>query len=182
MKAAQDMRALMQDAADSVRGKDTTGMGVEILTVGLEGIHPPVEAGLPDAFHKLVQAVEEKEVELLKARADATTTGTQAQSLGESGKLIAEAYYAGRVALEKAKAWRFGEQSKAYRNAEEVFKLRSYMTALEEALTGTRNYVVGIAGLDRHHIRLNLEDPSDLDITDIGEFEKPNVPESEPIE
>jgi len=182
MKAAQDLRDLMQTVTDSVPGKETIGMGVEILSVGLEGIHPPVVEGLPDAFHRLVEAVEAKEVLVLRARTAAIRTEMKAAGEGDSLKLAAEAYYAGRVALEKAKAWRFGVQSKAYRNTEDIFKLRTYMAVLEEALSRTRNYVVGMKGLDRQHIRLNLEDPSGLDITDIGEFEKPMVSESAPIE
>ena len=54
--------------------------------------------------------------------------------------------------------------------------MREFLSALEEGFKDARKYVIGIEGLDREHVRLDLEDPSRLEITDIGEFKKPVMP------
>ena len=129
------------------------------------------------AFHQLVNAVQQKEVDLLEARTKEITTVKKAEADGQAEILKARSEYASRANLAKAEAERFQIQNKAYRDSAEVFKVREFLSALEESIRDARKYVIGMKGLKREHVRLNLEDPSRLEITDIGEFEKPIMPE-----
>ena len=199
-RVAEDLRRAIQQAVDDVEGAGYKGLGVTILGVGLEGIHPPIEEGLPEAFHGLVKAIEQRETDMLDAQRTVIGIEAQTKADAEADKLEAESYYAERVALEEAEAQRFEMQNKAYRNAEGVFKAREFLSALEVALTapekgkadprrpgqkepqtGPRKYVIGVSGLRREHIRLNLEDPFGPDIGDIGAFDEPVMPEENPI-
>jgi len=174
-QAADDLKRAMQRAADEA------GLGVEIVGVGLEGIHPPVVRGGPmmlvEAFHELVNALEQKEVDILKAEAEAIRIEKKAETDAKVELLNARSDYIKRVEVAKAEAERFQIQNRAYRDATEIFKAREFLSAMEDGLKDARKYIINISGLDREHVRLNLEDPSRLEITDIGEFEKPIMPE-----
>ena len=49
------------------RPRHGTGLGVEIVAVGVEGMHPPVEPGVPEAFHAVIDAQTEVETNRLQA-------------------------------------------------------------------------------------------------------------------
>lgn len=170
--AKEGLRRAMQTALDNVEGAVGKGIGVEIVSVGLEGIHPPVAdaEGLAAAFQdKVVQQVQQ-EVEKLTAEKDAIKTVIEANADASVALIEARSDYSDAVFEAQAGADRFLVQNEAYASAERVFRVREYLSALEDALTDTRLYVLGIKGLDREHIRLNLEDPTSLDLSDIGEF------------
>ena len=175
-KAGEDLRLAMNEAA-----KDA-GLGVTILGVGMEEAHPPVAEGVPQAFHQLVTAVTQKEVDVLQAQTEAISTVSDAERNANSRKLAARGAYADRVELAAAEAKRFEVQSEAFKDSAEVFKAREFMSALEESLqshgeNGVRKLVLGVRRLDREHIRVDLQDPSEVGIGSIGDFAKPIIPE-----
>ena len=195
---------LMQAAADGVEceveGKREKGMGVEIMGVGLEGIHPPILQAkeMAAAFHWLVESLVRREVDMLEAEKEVIMIESEAKIDATAKRLVAESGYARRVALEEAKAERFRVRNQAYRDAEKVFKARTFLAALEVALTGPakpkrpdrdrkedaeenkvpRKYLIAVKNLDLEHIRFELADPAGSDISDIGEFTAPIVSEA----
>ena len=62
-------------------------LGVEVLYVGIEGVHPPVSVA--DAFQSVIGATEEKEAAVLQARAAAIKTGSLTGA--EAAKITAAA-------------------------------------------------------------------------------------------
>ncbi|MCC7407862.1 MAG: hypothetical protein IT442_07310 [Phycisphaeraceae bacterium] len=53
---------------------DEAGLGLEIIFVGVNSVHPPQTAGVADAFHEQVKALQEKQSAIEKARGTATAT------------------------------------------------------------------------------------------------------------
>jgi modulator of FtsH protease HflK len=183
-QAAKDLQARMQQAADNVpTNQKDVGLGAQIIAVGVEGMHPPVEPGVPEAFHGVIDAMTEVETTRLQAEQTAVKTLSEAKSGADVVKLNAQSYYATRVAVAEAEAKRFDAQNTAYGTAAGVFKAREYFSALEKGLQDPaastadqkeevpRKIVVGVKGMDQR-IRVNLEDPVGTDIGQI-EFNKP---------
>ncbi len=165
-RASRDLKLAMQKAVNEAN------LGAEIVGVGMEGIHPPTdpEVKVPEAFHGLVKALTQKEVNILRAQKDEIIIKTRAETSAKVEILLARRDYSSRVTLAKAQADRFQIQNEAYRDSAEIFMVRKFLSAMEEGLRDARKYIVNIKGLDRQHVRLNLEDATRLDITDIGDF------------
>ena len=170
-KVGEDLRKRMQAAAEDAR------LGVEIIGVGVEGMHPPVVERLPQAFQELVSSLTQREVGILDARTSEIATVRSAQTEAEGEKLKARGVYASRVHVAQAEAECFAAQNKAYGSSPEVFKAREFLSALEKAFENPRKYVLGTGQVERQVIRLNLEDPYGLDITQV-EFAKPVMGET----
>ena len=177
-RASAYLRRSMQQAADELDGAIGKGLGVEILGVGLEGIHPPIAEQIPQAFHERVIAKIQKEVDQLESERSEIEVMYKAESDAQGIRYQAQADYAESVFEAKASAERFQVLNMHYRDAEEVFRAREYLSVLEDAMKNVRLYVLSVAGLDREHIRLNLEDPVRLDVGDIAPFEEVHMPES----
>jgi modulator of FtsH protease HflK len=79
-EAANTLSTRIQKAADA------EGLGVEIVFVGLQGIHPPVEVAAD--YEKVIGAVQKKEASILQAEADRNKTlGTLVGSVDEANAL-----------------------------------------------------------------------------------------------
>ncbi|MGO8703474.1 MAG: SPFH domain-containing protein [Candidatus Brocadiia bacterium] len=181
-EAGKTLRENMQHAADEVETRQGNGLGVDILAVGVEGMHPPVEGGVPEAFHAVIDAQTELETTRLEAEQFKEATLATAKSETAIVKLNAQSYYTTRVSVAEAEAKRFDAQNTAYGTSAEVFKAREYFSALEKGLQDPaaatadqkdaipRKFVIGVRDMDQR-VRLNMEDPVGSDIEQI-EFNK----------
>jgi regulator of protease activity HflC (stomatin/prohibitin superfamily) len=123
---AEIHRALQADA-------DHYGLGVEILFVGAQGIHPPVPVA--EAFQSVIGALEEKEAKILDARAYAASIAPRAAADAESRRLAAEAE---RVEIREragAEADFFARLLEAHAAAPAVLRQDLQLSALTEALS-----------------------------------------------
>lgn len=110
---------------------DRNNTGINIIKIALIGIHPPIEVA--DAFEAAINARQERETAIWKARADANQILPKAQA--DAFEIISSAQkdmYA-KVILEKAKAERFKALLKSYLIAPEVFYMRKYLDVITEA-------------------------------------------------
>ena len=144
---------------------DRRGLGVEILFVSLRGIHPPVPVA--DAFQSVIGAMEEREAQILDARAYAVSKLPVAAADAARTRREAQAYRDRRVALASAEAEQFEKRLDAYRHAPEVFKSRQYLASLRDALSNTRKYIVD-APASEEIIYLNLEERNLPGLFDMG--------------
>jgi len=176
-KASHDLRERMQAAADEAQ------LGVDILHVGLEEVHPPIgegptgAVGLAESFQRRVQALEQMHVDILKAEKEAIKIINDARI--EAQKMVYEAQgdYAEKVYREAGLASLFKTRAEVFRGpAEKVFRVRRLMDALEKNYANTRKVIVGAQSI-KQHLRLNLEEPKEVTIEEIPEFEKPVMPE-----
>lgn len=134
LEAAQALRERIQHAADGFQ------LGVEILFVGLQGIHPPVKVA-PD-YEKVVGARHKKEAKILEARAHEIRTNTLAAAQGYALTNRAEAQ---RLQLEQtalARAAAFTNQLPAFRAAPSVYQQRAYARMFAAATAPARKYVL----------------------------------------
>jgi regulator of protease activity HflC (stomatin/prohibitin superfamily) len=119
---------------------DKLQLGIQIVSVGLQGLHPPVEVGA--SFDDVVAATEERETRILQA--ETYHTETVVGSRGEEAVLLneAEAYRLDKVQNSAATAARFANQLLGYRQSPQLFVLNSLLDVLENEGAETRKYIV----------------------------------------
>ena len=155
--ASADLQRLVQERADELK------LGVQILLVGLEDIHPPQQVAA--AFENVNGAQQEREAKVREAEGYAARRRALAQ--GEAVREVrqAEAYQKERVATARAQAERFKSQMMAFNAAPEVYRQRAYLQNWMTA-TNARIYVVTPTNTFEVY-ELNLEEKIAPDMTDI---------------
>ncbi len=157
-EGAQVLRERIQAAANDVQ------LGIAVVFIGLEGIHPPVRVG--QYFDEVVSASEEKHTMALEGQKYAT--GKVPEALAQAYRLVseAEAYKFNKQQMAAAEAARFTKQLLSYEIAPDIFVLRSYLELLEEKTAGIRKYVVAVEN-GQETIIINLEEKLRPDLLDI---------------
>lgn len=77
IKAAEDLGKRVQDACDKA-GINGEGLGVQIVNLGIGGIHPPQDEETAKAYEEVVNAFERRDTAILKAQGDAAKMRTSA--------------------------------------------------------------------------------------------------------
>ena len=154
LEAAEKLKSRIQAQADNL------GLGVEVLFVGLQDIHPPIgdkTAPVAGSFEEVIGAQQEMRANILKAEGDAAEMVPR--SRGEAAKLLSEAKGASfeRILTSEAKAEQFRNLIKAYQAGPDVFKQRKYYGALANSLTNIRKYII-VPEKVSETFQLNLED------------------------
>ena len=158
-EVAGALKARMQQAADRQR------LGVEIVFVGLAGVHPPL--GVAEAFESVVGATEEKEAAILAAHAYSNSNAPIATANAARLGAEATAYRIRRTELAQAEAQQFTRRLAASRTAPGVFRSRAYFDTLTDSLAGIRKYIV--AAESGHDVLIfNLEEKLNLDWMNLG--------------
>lgn len=147
--AAEALRANIQQAAD----KDE--LGVEILFVGLQDVHPPVTVA--EAFEAVIGARQTREAKILTATGDAAKINALATAEAQKISDAAASFAARRVAEAGAVAAQFGHQMAAFDAAPTVYPQRVYLQTLAKAIGKSRKYIVAAPNASEM-IQLNLED------------------------
>jgi len=148
-KAAEELRKRIQERADE------EDLGVKIVFLGLQDIHPPVSVA--GAYEEVIGAIQKRQAERLKAQADAV--GTNSWALGEAleRRRTAEAASISRSLGAAAQAARFTNQIPAFQASPGVYQQLAYAQVLSHGSTATRKLVM--TGTNSHDvILLNLED------------------------
>ena len=149
----------MQQAADRQR------LGVEIVFVGLAGVHPPL--GVAAAFESVVGATEEREASILAAQGYRNSTVPLASANAARLGSEAVAYRVRRAELAQAEAQQFTRRLEASLRAPTVFRRRAYFDTLSDSLSGIRKYIV--AAESEHDVLIfNLEEKLNLDWMNLG--------------
>jgi modulator of FtsH protease HflK len=132
--AALDLANRMQLAADSHH------LGAEILTVGLQDLHPPVKVA--DEYEKVLGALETKEARILEARTEAIKilAAARAQTTNILNEAIAE--QVARQLAAPARESLFTHQLPAYEAAPSVYRYRAYYQMFERATTNVPKFVL----------------------------------------
>lgn len=136
LAASQSLHDAVQAEVDRLR------LGVQIVFVSLQGIHPPVPVA--DAFESVVGALEQRETAILAAHTHATKVQANAQALAHTTVTEAEAYRYAQISISAAQADRFLKRLESFTHSPEVFKLRTYLGALRTALTDVRKFIITV--------------------------------------
>ena len=119
---------------------DRRGLGARIVNIDLEDLHPPVKVA--EDYEKVVAAIQKKEANILKAKAEDIRTnalaGAQATSI--VNKAIAER--AARELGALARAALFTNQIPAFQAAPSVYAQRAYLQTFVRATANARKYVL----------------------------------------
>lgn len=133
-KATIELKKQIQSAADRKR------LGIKLISAAIVGLHPPVEVA--NAFEAAINAIQERETAVWKARGDANKRGPQALAKAGATRAAAYEYRYGTLIIEQAKVERFSNQLKAYRQAPAVYKLREYLQVLQGATEKVRKIII----------------------------------------
>jgi membrane protease subunit HflK len=133
--AARELKTEIQASADVHR------LGVRILDVELEDMHPPVDVA--SAFHLEMGALEEKEARRLAGLGDAALARPSGEGEASAIRARAETASAQRVRMARASARAFEASLALDRAAPHVFRDLARLRAVEEAFAaGGRRVVV----------------------------------------
>ena len=147
--AAEELRSRIQKEADDLK------LGVNILLVGLQDVHPPVKVAR--AYENVVGAEHKRKAAVLSAEAYRVQTNALAAAKAFARTSGAEAQSAAVQADWRARAALFTNQVLAFRAAPTVYALRSYLQAMQTGGAAARKYV--LTGTNSQDvILLNLED------------------------
>lgn len=157
-KASVDLQNAIQTQADALQ------MGVRILLVGLEDLHPPQKVA--QAFENVVGARQESESRIREAEGYAAKTVSLAR--GEADRLVreAEGFRFQRVATAEAQAGQFQHQIKAYEASPEVYSMRARLLAMMNNSTNVR-YIVKTTTNTHDVFQLDLQEKVTPDMADI---------------
>jgi len=150
LEAVAELKRAIQAAATE------RGLGVAIVDVTLQGLHPPVEVA--GAFEEVVGALEQKEAQVWEARKYRSGRVPGAQSQAARVLADAEIYKADRVYVAPAVAGAFEKLLGAYRKSPSVFRHRKLLSTLEEALAKARRIIKPAWVKAQEVIHLNLEE------------------------
>ncbi|MGN6386221.1 MAG: protease modulator HflK [Verrucomicrobiota bacterium] len=157
-KASADLMKAIQDEANRLK------LGVKILLVGMEDIHPPQK--VVTAFENVVGARQEAQAKIREAEGYAVQTRTLAE--GQATKAIreAESFKAETLASAEARANQFKSQMVAFQAAPEVYKNRAYLLPWINSATNARLYIV--TSTNTHDVfQVDLQDKINVDLADI---------------
>ena len=158
MAAARDLHSRIQQRALE------SDLGVEIVFVGLQEIHPPTKVA--DAYEAVIGAMQEKETNILAAEAYALENLPGAVAEATNILNLAASYSAGRIVDAAARSNRFINQIQAYQASPSVYTQRVFLTALGRSLANTRKIVTTTTNT-HNVILLNLEDKISPDMLNI---------------
>ncbi len=157
-KASAALHSRIQKAADDI------GLGVEIVEVNLLDVHPPV-GDVSKEFQKVIEALENKETQILAAKAYRSGTLPLIQAQKASIIATAEAYKYRVQNVARAESERFEKQLTAFEIMPAMYKLRTYLAFLEQDTAKIRKFIVS-SDMPYQVYELNLEQKQRLDLID----------------
>jgi len=163
LEAAQILRDEIQAAADARK------LGVKILFVGLQDIHPPVKVAAD--YEKVVGAEQTKLATILGARADAIRTNALAGAMAFTTTNVAQATRQRLEVSALARAALFTNQLPAFAAAPSVYRQRAYFQTFANATGNARKYIILTTNTDDVVI-FNLEDSIRQDLLNLNVSEQ----------
>ncbi len=157
---------------------DALKLGVEVVFVGLQDIHPPMgtkENQVASAYEQVIGAIAEKEAKILEAEgyraetlplARARAVMTNNQALAAAVTLVEDA---------RGRAAQFAGQLQADAAAPVVFRQRTYLDTLAKAAARSRKIVIGPTNTS-DILFFNLEDKLRPDLEGIA-IDSPTSPQ-----
>jgi len=119
---------------------DESGSGIEVVTVELQDVHPPIE--VVGAFRDVASAREDKNrrINLAEGYRDSLIPEVR----GLAAEMLAQAEAEKSEAVERAtgEAMRFEEVLKQYAKNREVTEIRLYLETMERVLPGLDKFIV----------------------------------------
>ncbi|MBI3853831.1 MAG: protease modulator HflK [Verrucomicrobia bacterium] len=157
-KAAAELRDRIQARAEELK------LGVNILLVGLQDVHPPVKVA--DAYQAVVGALQQVQTNILAAEGYRAKTLPLARAEAQKMVREAEADALRRTIGATAQAAQFTNQMAAYAASPDVYPQRLYLQTLARASGTTRKYIIAPTNTTEV-IQLDLQDKLRPDLLDV---------------
>ncbi|MCF7957291.1 MAG: protease modulator HflK [Phycisphaerae bacterium] len=141
---------------------DQNNMGIKIVFVGLESVHPPVKVA--ESFEKVVSALQDKQALILQATGAAREILARADGQSEVLKAEADAYHAERTKVAEADAKRFTQQLEAYKKGGDVYRWREFLSVLDERLPSMRKYIISSDDVKNWTYEIDLKEKLQPDL------------------
>src|SRR5271154_1947889 len=164
LEAAQTLRDQIQAAADARK------LGVKILFVGLQDIHPPVKVA--SDYEKVVGAEQTKLATILGAQADAIRKTALAGAQAFTTTNIADATRQRLEVQALARAALFTNQIPAFEAAPSVYRQRAYFQTFAAATANARKYILLVTNT-QDVVIFDLQDKIREDLLNLNVNEKP---------
>ena len=134
------------------RRAERYGLGVRILRVKLQDVHPSLE--VVDAFREVAGAYEEKNRLINEAEGYRNEQVALARGNAQAQLQNAGSYTLGRVNRAAGDASRFTQQEQAFRAAPGPNELRLYLETMEQVLPGRKKLILDPSKGRRHLLLL----------------------------
>ncbi|MDB6054821.1 MAG: Band 7 protein [Verrucomicrobiales bacterium] len=158
-EAAETLKKRIQAEADRYN------LGVQIIFIGLQDIHPPVK--IAESYENVVSAGQEVQTKLLTAQADGESTLSAAHANADLTAQQARAYSSNKIVEANGMTSQFTNQITAYNASPKVYQARLYYQAIQKGMVGARKIVLG-ASNSQDVIMFNLEDKFRSDLIDLN--------------
>lgn len=162
-KASKTLLSIIQKKADEAR------LGVSIVLVGLQDIHPPIgnkTTSVAAAFEQVIGAIAEREARILDAEGQRAEIVPRANAEASRRRNEAAAEASQKLAMAAGKSAQFRHRLEAYQAAPRTYRQRAYLTSVASATAGSRKLVIGPTNT-HDVVILNLEDKLRPDISDV---------------
>jgi regulator of protease activity HflC (stomatin/prohibitin superfamily) len=156
--AADELKKRIQARADELK------LGVDVLFVGLQDIHPPV--AVASAFEDVNGAAQEVQARVLGAEGETNRIILLAEADANEQILGAEGAAVRATTGAAAQAARFANQIAAYKAAPDVYPSRLYLETVARATVGTRKYIIAPTNT-QDVIQIDLEDKLRPDLFEV---------------
>jgi len=134
LEAAQDLAQRIQTAAAS------RNLGIKILHVGLQDVHPPVKVA-PE-FEKVVSAIQQKKASIVEAQGHAIVTNALAEARAVVITNKAESDRINQEVVTTARAAAFTNQIPAFAAAPSVYRARMYAQVFPQSTAKANKYII----------------------------------------
>lgn len=133
-KIADQLQSKLQKEVDSL------GLGIHVIFVGLQDVHPPIEVS--SAFQEVISAEEEKEAMIDQAQANRASTLPEARSQAFMLKSQADSDADSKINEAAGSANRFIQLAKVDHMYSDLFRTQLRFYALENSLSTPNKIVV----------------------------------------
>ena len=159
LRAASELRDLIQRQADAQK------LGVNILFVGLQDIHPPVQVA--DAYEAVIGATQERETKILSAQAYLAERVPIAKA--DAAKMVFDAEAAANLKTTRAaaQAGQFTNQISAFEASRLVYTRRAYLNTIARAIGPARKFVLSTTNSQEAYW-MDFEDKIRPDLLDLN--------------
>ena len=159
LRAASELRDLIQKQADAQK------LGVNILFVGLQDIHPPVQVA--DAYEAVIGATQERETKILTAQAYLAERVPIAKA--DAAKMVFDAEAAANLKITRAaaQAGQFTNQVTAFEASRLVYTRRAYLNTIASAIGPARKFVLSTTNSQEAYW-MDFEDKIRPDLLDLN--------------
>lgn len=160
LEAADTLRDRLQSAANQ------RGLGVKIVFVGLQDIHPPTASEVAKTYENVVGAEQTRLSKILDAQAAAIRTNALADSQAFTVTNVADANRVRLVSSAYARAALFTNQIPAFQAAPSVYRQRLYLQSFAEATRNARKYILLVTNT-QDVVIFDLEDKIRSDLSSL---------------